>query len=78
MQTINLHPKHVVRKLVACTPEQLMELGQKMRAAAMSVAENGDAVIIDFTDRISLIWSPPGEYLRPRPPGGPDRESPVK
>lgn len=67
MQQVTPTPKHVSKKLVQCSPEQLIELGQKMRAAAMSAAEPGDAVIIEFTDRISLLWTPPREYLKPNP-----------
>lgn len=66
METIRETPEHQIKRVVQCSPEQLMELGQRMRAAAMGGAETHDTVVIDFTDRIVLVWSPPTEYLKPR------------
>lgn len=66
MEKIKETPDHAIKRVVQCSPEQLLELSQRMKAAAMGGAEMHDTVVIDFTDRIALVWTPPVDYLKPR------------
>lgn len=64
IEAIKAEPKSLVKKIVAVTPEQLIETGQRLRQWAMDQAVSGDAVILEFTDSISLLWNPTKEYTR--------------
>lgn len=64
MESIKTDPQSIVRRLVKVTPEQLIEMGQRLRQWSMDQASPGDTVILEFTDSVSFIWHPPKEYQR--------------
>ena len=54
-----------VIKCIEVTPNQLIEIGQRLRSAAMDRAQLGQSVIIPLTADIALIYNPEREFCRP-------------
>lgn len=54
-----------VSRFIECNPDKLIELGHRMKAAAMDQAFPGESIIARFTDGITLIYHPEREFTKP-------------
>lgn len=57
-------PSQVIR-LIEVEPHKLIELGQRLKAAAMDRAYPGQSVIIQLTSDIALVYNPEREFCKP-------------
>lgn len=60
-----------VAHLVECHPDQLIELGHRMKQSAMDTALPGDSVLLPLTDKITLVYHPEKEFTKPVHRSGP-------
>lgn len=54
-----------VVKCIEVEPSQLIEIGQRLRSAAMDRAYPGQSVIIPFTPDLAFIYNPEREFCKP-------------
>jgi hypothetical protein len=55
----------IVQRLIEIDPDRLIELGHRIKAAAMDSAFPGDTIIMPFTDALSLVYHPDKEFCKP-------------
>lgn len=54
-----------VVKCIEVEPNQLIELGQRLKAAAMDRAYPHQSVIVPFTSNIVFVYNPEREFCKP-------------
>lgn len=54
-----------VSHLIQCSPDQLIDLGHRMKQAAMDTALPGDSVLLPLTEKITLVYHPEKEFTKP-------------
>jgi hypothetical protein len=55
-----------VVQLIEVDPNKLIEIGQRLKQTAMDTAYPGESVIIQFTTKITFVYHPEAEFLKPR------------
>lgn len=66
METMLKTEAVLVKQLVQVNPDWLIELGHRMKAAAMDQAFPGDSVRAEFTPDIDVIFTPDRDYQKPQ------------
>lgn len=54
-----------VVQLIPIDPDQLIDLGHRIKQTAMDNAYPGDSVLIPFTDDITFVFRPEREFQKP-------------
>jgi hypothetical protein len=54
-----------VQRLIEVDPDKLIEIGHRLKAAAMDKAYPGESVMVPFTQGITLLYHPEREYVKP-------------
>jgi hypothetical protein len=52
-------------RFIECNPDKLIELGHRIKAAAMDLCYPGESVTAKFSDEITLIYHPDKEFCKP-------------
>jgi hypothetical protein len=55
-----------VVQLIEVDPNKLIEIGQRLKQTAMDNAYPGESVIYQFTPKITFVYHPEAEFLKPR------------
>lgn len=55
----------VVTKIVKVTPDQLIEIAQRLKSQAMDSAYPGEVVMTPLNDDITLVYQPESEFCKP-------------
>lgn len=58
-------------------PDLLIELGHRLKAAAMDAALPGQSVTVPLTNNINLVYNPEREFIKPAHKAGYIQYSPV-
>lgn len=54
-----------VTRFIACDPDKLIELGHRLKQAAMDACYPGQSVTAKLTDEITLLYHPEKEFTKP-------------
>lgn len=54
-----------VTRFIECDPDKLIELGHRLKAAAMETCYPGQSVTAALTSEITLLYHPEKEYCKP-------------
>jgi len=54
-----------VTRFIECDPDKLIELGHRLKAAAMETCYPGQSVTAALTTEITLLYHPQKEYCKP-------------
>lgn len=60
-----------VTRFIACDPDKLIELGHRLKQAAMDECYPGQSVTAKLTDEITLLYHPEREFCKPLHKNGP-------
>ena len=60
-----------VTRFIACDPDKLIELGHRLKQAAMDACYPGQSVTAKLTDEITLLYHPEKEFCKPVHKTGP-------
>jgi hypothetical protein len=71
MNSVKSNGGLTVTHLVTCDPDQLIEIGHRMKAAAFDQALPGDSVLMPLTSEITLCYHPAREFVKPVHRSGP-------
>lgn len=52
-------------QLIRIDPDRLIEIGHKIKELSMNQAVPGDSVLVEFTDRITFVYTPEKEFTKP-------------
>lgn len=63
-RTIETQSTNVTR-FIECDPDKLIELGHRLKAAAMETCYPGQSVTAALTQEITLLYHPEREYCKP-------------
>jgi hypothetical protein len=63
-RTIDTQATNVTR-FIECDPDKLIELGHRLKQAAMETCYPGQSVTASLTQEITLIYHPEREYCKP-------------
>lgn len=55
----------IVTRFVTCDPDKLIELGHRLKQAAMDTCYPGQSVTAAFTPEITLLYHPEKEFCKP-------------
>jgi hypothetical protein len=61
----------LVTRFIECDPDKLIELGHRLKAAAMDQCYPGESVTTQFSSGITLIYHPDKEFCKPLHKVGP-------
>ena len=56
-----------VVKLIEISPDELIEMGARMKRLAMESCYPGESVLINLTPSVILLYKPEKEFLKPKP-----------
>jgi hypothetical protein len=65
MHTLNDTFKPETTHLIQVNPDRLIEIGHKIKELSMNQAFPGDSVVVEFTDRITFVYTPEKEFTKP-------------
>lgn len=54
-----------VTRFIECDPDKLIELGHRLKQAAMETCYPGQSVTASLTQEITLLYHPEKEYCKP-------------
>jgi hypothetical protein len=63
-KTIETQATNVTR-FIECDPDKLIELGHRLKQAAMETCYPGQSVTASLTQEITLLYNPEREYCKP-------------
>ena len=63
-KTIDTQGTHVTR-FIECDPDKLIELGHRLKQAAMETCYPGQSVMAALSQDITLLYNPEKEYCKP-------------
>lgn len=63
-QTLTTQSTNVTR-FVTCDPDKLIELGHRLKQAAMDQCYPGESVTAALTEQITLVYHPEREFCKP-------------
>lgn len=55
----------IVTKIVKITPDELLDIAQRMKSHAMDSAYPGEVVMMPLTGDITLLYEPENEFCKP-------------
>ncbi len=56
-----------VVKLIEISPDELIEMGARMKCLAMESCYPGESVLVNLTPSVILLYKPEKEFLKPKP-----------
>lgn len=54
-----------VTRFIECSPDKLIELGHRLKQAAMENCYPGESVTAQLTEQITLLYRPEREFCKP-------------
>lgn len=54
-----------ITRLIYITPDELIEVGQRMKQMAMDFSKPGETVLVNIGDRLTVAWSPDQIFTKP-------------
>lgn len=54
-----------ITRMIEVEPDRLIELGHRLKQAAMESCQRGESVTVPFTTSITLVYHPEREFCKP-------------